>query len=340
MTAPRTDILVYGAYGHTGRFVSAELRRREWRPVLAGRDPVKLAERHGRLADGDIRVADVGDPGALDHAARGCLAILNCAGPFVDTAPALIEAALRLKIPYLDTTGEPAAVAATFNTFSSRALDAGVVVMPATAFYGGLPDLLASAVIGDWQAVDSVSVAFALDEWKPTPGTRAVMQRMTGARPVFADGKLRETSEPPAYIQHDFPAPVGRQTVMTGYPGCESVLIPQHLATSNVHILMAVAALKDLRDPDAAGPVAVDASGRSAQTFLIHVEVAKGPETRSAWARGRDIYATTAPILVEAMERVLAGRANRTGVVSAGQVLEARDFLANLAGDGFEFALA
>lgn len=35
-------VVVYGAAGHTGRFVVAELRRRVWSPILAGRDAAKL----------------------------------------------------------------------------------------------------------------------------------------------------------------------------------------------------------------------------------------------------------------------------------------------------------
>jgi hypothetical protein len=48
-------------------------------------------------------------------------------------------------------------------------------------------------------------------------------------------------------------------------------------------------------------------------------------------ARGRDIYAITAPIVVEAAERVLDGRFKATGVVAAGETFVAREFLTSLA---------
>ena len=44
-------------------------------------------------------------------------------------------------------------------------------------------------------------------------------------------------------------------------------------------------------------------------------------------ARGRDIYAFTAPIAVEALERILDGRARTTGIATAGQLFAAADFL-------------
>lgn len=45
-------------------------------------------------------------------------------------------------------------------------------------------------------------------------------------------------------------------------------------------------------------------------------------------ARGRDIYAFTAPLVVEALERILAGDTrSASGVVAPGEVFEARAFL-------------
>ena len=52
---------------------------------------------------------------------------------------------------------------------------------------------------------------------------------------------------------------------------------------------------------------------------------------RRAVAQGRDIYALSAPLVVEALERIVDGRISAAGVVVAGQAFYARDFLASLA---------
>ena len=39
--------MIYGAYGYTGRLVAAEAAKRGHRPILAGRDSVKLRELAG-----------------------------------------------------------------------------------------------------------------------------------------------------------------------------------------------------------------------------------------------------------------------------------------------------
>lgn len=89
------SVTVFGAYGHTGRFVVSELRQRGWTPVLSGRDPDKLnalGDVHPGL---DLRPARVDDSASLDRALVGSTAVINCAGPFARTSAAVIEAALR-----------------------------------------------------------------------------------------------------------------------------------------------------------------------------------------------------------------------------------------------------
>ncbi|WP_086784362.1 saccharopine dehydrogenase NADP-binding domain-containing protein [Streptomyces caniscabiei] len=145
MGAGRT-VAVFGASGHTGRFVVAELRARGYVPLLVGRNEEKLRALvpgqpeagPGPGAQGSVRVASVGEPASLDRAFAGADAVVNCAGPFAETAGPVIEAALRAGIPYVDVAAEIEANLDTFAEFGERARAAGVVVVPAMAFFGGL----------------------------------------------------------------------------------------------------------------------------------------------------------------------------------------------------------
>jgi short subunit dehydrogenase-like uncharacterized protein len=103
---PNRTIAVFGAAGHTGRFVVSELRRRGLTPILSGRDAAKLNAVAEALPGSEARVASVDDPASLDRAISGAVAIINCAGPFIDTAAPIIEAAIRGHIHYLDVTAE------------------------------------------------------------------------------------------------------------------------------------------------------------------------------------------------------------------------------------------
>ena len=327
MTSNQT-VTVFGAYGHTGRFVVSELRKRGWTPILSGRDADKLnaiAALHGGL---DIRPASVEDAASLDRALAGAAAVINCAGPFLDTSASVIEAALRARIHYLDVAAEQQAVLNTFEQFADVAREAGIVVVPSMAFYGGLSDLLATAAIGTWAAADEISIAIALDSWKPTRGTRLTGQRNPGRRFVFSNNRL-ERGDPPPARKWDFPPPFGSQDVV-GLSFAETITISRHLRISEIRVFINLSPLTDLRNPDTPAPIAADESGRSDQRFLVEVIVRKGKEERRAVASGRDIYAITAPIVVEATQRVVNQLPATTGVVAAGEIFDARDFLRSL----------
>lgn len=332
------NVVVVGAAGHTGRFVVAELVRRGHRPALAGRDAAKLEALRAAHPACEVRLASAADAGALDRAVLGCRVVINCAGPFLDTAEPIVEAALRAGAHYLDLTAEQASALATFERFAAPAEAAGVAVVPAMAFYGGLGDLLATAAMGDWDEADEITIAVALDGWRPTRGTRLTGERNRARRLVVAGGRLSFLSEPPPARRWAFPAPFGEQEVV-GLPLSEIVLLARHLRAAEVHSFMNLAPLRELRDPATPPPTPADASGRSAQTFVVEAAVRKGPLERRARAGGRDIYAVSAPLVVEAAERLLAGRYARAGAGAPGELFDARDFLASLAPDPLAFGL-
>ncbi len=321
---------VFGAYGHTGRFVVAELAERGFVPVLSGRDADQLKT----MAYGtgwEARPASVDDPAALDRALAGAAAVINCAGPFATTAAPVIEAALRAGIPYLDVAAEIEANLDTFTHFADRARDAGAVVVPAMAFFGGFGDLLATAAMGDWTTADEVHVAYGLDSWHPTAGTRsagAVSRRRRGdRRVVFTGGRLRHRSDAPPSLEWRFPDPMGARAVIGEFTMADVVTVPSHLTVPEVRTYMTVEAARDIAAPETPQPTAVDDRGRSDQTFLVDVVVRSGGAERRATARGQDIYAVTAPLVVEALDRVLTGRTHAAGVVSAGEIFDAPGFL-------------
>lgn len=324
-------VAVFGAYGHTGRFVVEELRDRGYVPLLTGRDAGRLAA----LASAtglQARPATVYDPAALDAALAGVAAVINTAGPFATTAAPVIEAALRAGIPYVDVAAEIEANADTFAHFADRARAADALVVPAMAFFGGLGDLLTTAAMGDdWTAADEVHVAYGLSNWHPTAGTRAAGEvsgaRRGGRRVRYARGRLEYHDAELPVLDWPFPAPLGTRPVVGEFTTADVVTVPSHLAVPEMRTYMAAEAARDLSSPDTPAPTAADERGRSAQTFLVDVVVRSQGAERRATAAGRDIYAVTAPLAVEAAHRILTGRARTTGVASAGAAFDAPAFL-------------
>lgn len=332
-------IAVFGAAGYTGRFVVDELRNRGRRVILSGRNREKLnALIHDDLAR-EIRVASVEDPISLDRMLTGAAGVLNLAGPFADSAPPLIEAAIRAKIPYFDVASEPQTIIDVFERFDEPARRAGIAIAQGLAFFGGFGDLLATAAARNLTEIEEICIAVALDSWNPTPATRSTGRSNAGKRRFLVDGKLELLSDPPPTRDWEFPPPWGEQPVVA-FPSGEVIMLSRHLLVRNVQSFLNLAPIKDLRDPNTPPPSAAGEDGRSAQTFLIDVSV-RGTqgEQRRAIARGRDAYAVTAPIVVEAAERVIDGRTNAVGVLVAGQAFDAREFLESLSPQHFSLEL-
>ncbi|MFL6627021.1 MAG: saccharopine dehydrogenase NADP-binding domain-containing protein [Vitreoscilla sp.] len=329
-TLPR-PIAVYGAAGHTARFVLAELKRRGLPAVAVGRNAATLP------TDVPARVAAVDDPAALDAAFAGCAAVINCAGPFLDTAAPVIEAALRAGAHYLDVSAEQASALDAFERFDAPARAAGVAVIPAAGFYGGLADLLATALLGADGTADELVVAVALDRWWPTAGTRITGERNTVPRLVVADGRLAPLALPAARSTWTFGAPHGEQAVVE-LTFSEVITISRHLRVRGLRAHLTASSLDEIRDAATPPPPATDALGRSAQRFEMVVEARTGAGVRRAAARGRDIYAVSAPLVVEAAQRLAAPGFARSGALALGQAVDAADFLRALSPMHLELA--
>ncbi|WP_262849642.1 saccharopine dehydrogenase NADP-binding domain-containing protein [Mumia quercus] len=330
-TSPSGPVVVYGAYGHTGRFVVDELLRRGLTPVLSGRDASRLAAMAEDRPGLEVRPARVDDPGALRAAVTGAAAVVNVAGPFLDTGVAVSGAAVAAGAHYLDVTAEQPAVEAVYAARPDDAEQAGVAVIPAMAFYGGLADLLATALLAGTSEPASLSVAIGLDAWWPTAGTRLTGARNTAPRRTIVDGTLAPVPHTAPRTSWDF-GTLGDQPV-AALPFSEPLLLARHLPVARLDSYLSASALSDIRDPSTPPPPATDERGRSPQQFVVEVVAQVGDREERMSVGGRDIYAATAPLAVEAVVRLLDGRAAGTGVVAPGEVFDAEDFLRALSPD-------
>jgi short subunit dehydrogenase-like uncharacterized protein len=326
------NVAVYGATGHTGRFVAHELERRG---VAIRRIARRAPTRPLSAQDGGPLSwvsASCDEPDALDRAFDGTDAVINCAGPLLDTAPAVVESALRIGAHYLDIAAEQRSVRQTLATYGAEAVDKGLVVLPAMAFYGGLADLLVAQLCVGLRRVDEILIGVALDHWHPTAGTRRTGERNTARRLIVSGGRLAPLPAPPPRGSWHFPRPFGHQPV-SAVPLSEIITIAKHIPAGRIESFMNETPLKDLSRADTPAPSAVDASGRSAQRFVMDVVASgDGKSTRIA-AFGRDIYAVSAPLVVEACLRVLSREPRKGGAFAPAELFDPQDFLAALASD-------
>ena len=94
--------MIYGAYGYTGELVVQEAIAQQRQTVLAGRNDSKtkaVAEKYN-LSYKAFGVDDAGD------FLQDIDIMINCAGPFDQTAEPLMDACIKHSVHYFDISGE------------------------------------------------------------------------------------------------------------------------------------------------------------------------------------------------------------------------------------------
>src|SRR5690606_24164096 len=156
-----------------------------------------------------------------------------------------------------------------------------------------------------------------LSYWHPTLGTRRTGDRNTYPRVRVDAGALTPLPSPPPTCEWCFPEPFGAER-MIGVPLSEIITIHSHLRSAHVMHYLNEQGLHDVRDPNTPPPEATEADGRSSQRFAMAVRVRRGEVQRQALASGQDIYAVTAPLVGEAVKRLLSDPKPPGGVRSPG----------------------
>ena len=128
----RTNWMLYGAYGRTGRLILDEAMRRGHRPVLAGRDAAQLAalQRETGLSTQHLPLED--GP-ALRMALSSVNSVLLAAGPYHVTGKTMRAACLAAGCSYLDISGELDDFAAALAC-DRAARSAGVAIIPGVGY--------------------------------------------------------------------------------------------------------------------------------------------------------------------------------------------------------------
>jgi short subunit dehydrogenase-like uncharacterized protein len=315
-------ILVYGAYGYTGALVARRAAKLGLDVVLAGRRAGPLAALAAELGRGH-RPFSLDDPAAVRAGIAGARAVLNCAGPFSQTAAPLVGACLAAGAHYLDVTGE-ARVLEAISRRDDEARAAGVTLLPGAGFDVVPSDCLAAHVARRLPGAARLRLAFQTSSG-PSRGTALTALENAGAGGlVRADGALARERAGRRTIRVDFGR--GPRTAIsipwgdlvtafhtTGIPDIETyVAVPGLLRLSiRAAAVLALPPVRALvRRRILRGPEGPDARRRAAGESLLWAE-ATGPDGRVARARMRtpEAYELTSWTALE-----LAARAARGGL--------------------------
>src|SRR5215510_7792117 len=102
----RSNWMLYGAYGTTGRLILDEALRRGHRPLLAGRDPARLSELASKTGLEAVAAFGVESAWRAMPALCGVSVVVNAAGPFFETGGPLRRLCMETGASYVDVNGE------------------------------------------------------------------------------------------------------------------------------------------------------------------------------------------------------------------------------------------
>jgi short subunit dehydrogenase-like uncharacterized protein len=251
------SILVYGATGFTGALVAQALRAQGLDLVLSGRDAGRLdalaetLDGAGRL---EVRPAAVHDSAALARAVAGTEMVVACAGPFARLGEPVVAAAVQAGVPLLDVAGEQQYLRAVYERFESTARKRGVLVLSGMGLEIALGDLGAHVVaraaadtaIGAAPApdetprVDEVCVAYGLDRFPPTTGTRmAALDALSDPGWVWIGDRWDPV--PPLSERRvvNFGPGMGERATLS-FPSGEVMTVPRHVHAGRVQTFLSL----------------------------------------------------------------------------------------------------
>jgi short subunit dehydrogenase-like uncharacterized protein len=140
----KSRLLLYGAYGYTGRLTAELVAAKKLEVVLAGRNEDALVPLGQRLGL-PTRVVGLNDPGQLSAALRDIACVVHMAGPFAITSAPMLNACLATHTNYIDVTGEIEVFEALWSR-EDEIRRTGITVVPGAGFDVVPSDCLAGYV--------------------------------------------------------------------------------------------------------------------------------------------------------------------------------------------------
>jgi short subunit dehydrogenase-like uncharacterized protein len=164
----KSNWMLYGAYGFTGKLILREALARGHRPILAGRQASKLktlAEKYNL----EYRAFDLNEVPNIEKHLDGLALLLHSAGPFIHTSTNMVRACMNKGVHYTDITGE---ITVFKNTFAHNlyAREKNIVLMSGIGFDVVPTDCLAKYVSKKIPNPIDLTLAFSAIG-KPSIGT-------------------------------------------------------------------------------------------------------------------------------------------------------------------------
>jgi short subunit dehydrogenase-like uncharacterized protein len=316
------EILVYGAYGYTGKLIAQEAVEAGIEPILAGRRETPLVRLAGKLGL-EYRVFSLDEPVAPQ--VRDVDVVAHCAGPFVDTYRPMVDACLATETHYVDITGEIPVLEA-IKEYDELAREAGVMFLPGAGFDVVPSDCLAAHLQERLPTAEDLTLAFDAGGMEASAGTlKTMVDGLGDGTAIREDGHIRtlpfgertreiDTGRGP---QPMTPIPWGDVSTAHHSTGIPNVSVYAPVSARGLRVLQAVdtlspvlsappvtRALQWVVERTADGP---DENARETESAAFWGEATDGTETVRGRVTTPETYRFTARSVVEILGRIREG---------------------------------
>lgn len=184
-----TTWMLYGATGTTGALIAEEAVRRGHQPVLAGRSAETLASLGKRLGLPWVAVG-LDESERLQQVVSDVDAVLNAAGPFIATAPPLVQACLAAGTHYLDIAGELPVQQHLF-AHNLAARERNITLIGGVGFGVVASNSLVKYVADQLPGATTLELAVKAANQQTSQGaTKSVLEALAGGGRVYREGRL------------------------------------------------------------------------------------------------------------------------------------------------------
>lgn len=181
--------MIYGATGVTGMLIAEEAIRHGYQPLLAGRSAEALASLGTRLGLPWMAVS-LDEQDQLAQVVSTVDAVLNAAGPFIFTAPPLVQACLTVGTHYLDIAGEIAVLQYLF-THDQAARERHISLIGGVGFGTVASNGLVKYVADQLPDATTLELAVKAENQLTSQGAaKSALEVLAGGGRVYRDGRL------------------------------------------------------------------------------------------------------------------------------------------------------
>lgn len=337
------DVLVFGATGYTGKLVAHALAERGASFAIAGRNREKLEALAAATGHPDIRVAAVADVDSLVSALEDCRVLLTCVGPFAEFGWTAVEAALRAKVHYLDSTGEGTFIGELIERFDLDARSKGIAMTPAIGF-DEVPGDVAATLAAEGLDHPDLALTYAIPSSASHGTIKSSLRILTGRGPWIVDRQQVSISAGQHSRWAPMPPPLGPKPAVS-FPLANGYLVPLHIDVNSLRLyittsparrlglkpilplLRAGYELPGVRDLVERGVEMVQRvegpdERQRKQWWTILAEARSGERWRNVTIMGRDVYGLTAELLASTAMKMAQEDYQRSGVLAPVQAAD------------------